>query len=179
MTVTTSPTPVPAPVPAHDPADPSVTRLVRLRHGTSADEAAVTALHERCSEESRYRRFHAPLPTVPPRLVRATLAPDGGWSVLAELGGDVVGIASAGPLSRCDLEVGVLVEDGFQGLGIGTALLLAVADEARSLGCRSLLCLTQPDNAAVIGSVARSGLAARTTRYDGLMSVVIDLRPAA
>ena len=175
MTVTTSPTAAPAPVPR-----PSlVPALVTLRHGTRADEAPVAALHTRCSEESRYRRFHAPLPEVPRRLARATLEPEGGWSVLAELGGDAVGIASAGPLSTHDLEVGVLVQDGFQGLGIGTALLLAVADEARSRGYESLLCLTQPDNEAVLGSVARSRLAARTTRYDGLMSVVIDLRLGA
>ncbi|MGN6574991.1 MAG: GNAT family N-acetyltransferase [Nocardioides sp.] len=167
MTVTTS------------PAHASAPALITFRHGRSTDEAAVVRLHDRCSEESRYRRFHAPLPQVPHRLARVTLEPEGGWSVVAELGGDVVGVASAGPLSSADLEVGVLVQDGFQGLGIGTALLLAVADEARSAGYESLLCLTQPDNEAVLGSVARSGLAARATRYDGLMSVVIDLRLGA
>jgi GNAT superfamily N-acetyltransferase len=167
MTVTTSPAPAFAPA------------LITLRHGRSTDQAAVVALHDRCSEESRYRRFHAPLPEVPPRLARATLEPEGGWSLVAELGDDVVGVASAGPLSACDLEVGVLVEDRHQGLGIGTALLLAVADEAGALGYESLLCLTQPDNEAVLGSVARSGLAARATRYEGLMSVVIDLRRGA
>ena len=167
MTVTTS------------PSSASARELITFRHGRPTDQAAVVALHDRCSEESRYRRFHAPLPEVPRRLARATLEPEGGWSVLAELGGAVVGLASAGPLSRCDLEVGILVEDGCQGLGIGTALLLAVADEAGSDGYESLLCLTQPDNAAVLGTVARSGLAAHTTQHDGLMSVVIDLRRGA
>ncbi len=130
MTVTTSPVPAPAPP------------LVMLRRGTTADQAPVAALHERCSEESRYRRFHAPLPQVPSRLVRATLEPEDGWSVLAALGSDVVGVACAGPLSTREVEVGVLVEDGYQGLGIGTRLLLAVAEEARSRGYRHLLCLT-------------------------------------
>ena len=95
MTVTTSPVPAPAPP------------LVMLRRGTTADQAPVAALHERCSEESRYRRFHAPLPQVPSRLVRATLEPEDGWSVLAELGTEVVGVACAGPLSTRELEVGV------------------------------------------------------------------------
>ena len=31
----------------------------------------------------------------------------------------------------------------------------------------------------MLGSVARSGLRARTTRYDGLMSVAMDLSPLA
>jgi L-amino acid N-acyltransferase YncA len=167
MTVTTSPV----------PASPAAS--ITFRHGRPTDQAAVAALHDRCSAESRYRRFHAPLPQAPRRLARATLEPEDGWSVLAERSGNVVGLASAGPLSSADLEVGVLVEDGCQGLGIGTALLLAVADEARARGYESLLCLTQPDNAAVLGCVVRSGLAARTRRYDGLMSVVIDLRRGA
>ena len=151
------------------------TSPVILRHGAAADHARVAALHDRCSDESRYRRFHAPLPRTPLALVRQTLEPDNGWSVLAEVDGDVVGMASVGPLSTCDLEVGILVEDAHQGRGIGTALLLEVAVEAGTRGYRTLLCLTQPDNDAVLATVTRAGLPSRTSWYDGLMSVTIPL----
>jgi GNAT superfamily N-acetyltransferase len=151
------------------------TSPVTLRYGTAADHARVAALHDRCSDESRYRRFHAPLPRTPLALIRQTLEPDNGWSVLAEAGGEVVGMACVGPLSTCDLEVGILVEDAHQGFGIGTRLLLDIAIEAGTRGYRTLLCLTHPDNDAVLATVARAGLPARTSWYDGLMSVVIDL----
>jgi GNAT superfamily N-acetyltransferase len=146
-----------------------------LRPGTAADHARVAALHDRCSDGTRFRRFHAPLPRTPSTVVRRTLEPDAGWSVLAEAGGDVVGIASVGPLSTCDLEVGILVEDRHQGRGIGTGLLRAVAAEAGAGGFRTLLCLTQPDNGAVLATVARAGLPARASCHDGLMSVTIPL----
>lgn len=151
------------------------TSPVILRSGTAADHARVAELHHRCSDESRFRRFHAPLPRTPSALVRQTLEPDGGWSVVAERGDDIVGMASVGPLSTRDLEVGMLVEDAHQGQGIGTRLLTDVAVEAGTRGYRTLLCLTQPDNDAVLATVARAGLPARTTWHDGLMSVVIDL----
>lgn len=165
---TTSPAPWPAPP------------LLTLRYGAAADHARVAALHDRCSDETRFRRFHAPLPRTPAGLIRQTLEPDNGWSVVAELQAtdDLVGMASVGPVSTHDLEVGILVEDAHQGSGIGTLLLREVAFDAVTRGYRTLICLTQPDNDAVLATVRRSGLRSRTTRYDGLMNVVIELPSA-
>jgi GNAT superfamily N-acetyltransferase len=151
------------------------TSPVTLRYGEPADHARITDLHDRCSELTLYRRFHAPLPRTPAGLIRQTLEPENGWSVVAELDDDLVGLACAGPVSTCDLEVGILVEDAHQGRGIGTLLLQEVAVDAATRGYRTLLCLTQPDNEAVRGSVARSGLTWRTSAHDGLMSLVMEL----
>ena len=151
------------------------TSPVTLRYGEPADHARITDLHDRCSERTLYRRFHAPLPRTPAGLIRQTLEPENGWSVVAELDDDLVGLASVGPVSTCDLEVGILVEDAHQGQGIGTLLLHEVAVDAATRGYRTLLCLTQPDNDAVRGTVARSGLTWRTSVCDGLMSLVMDL----
>jgi GNAT superfamily N-acetyltransferase len=154
------------------------TSPVTLRYGAVTDQVLVAGLHDRCSDETRRRRFHAPLPRTPDSLVRRTLEPENGWSVLAELDGEVIGMACVGPVSTCDLEVGILVEDAHQGRGIGTLLLTDIAIEAGTRGYRTLLCLTQPDNHAVIGTVARSGLRWTVTEHDALMGLVMDL-PAA
>lgn len=151
-------------------------RQARLRHGSGADLAQVVALYARCSEESRRRRFHAPLPVVPRRLVLRTLEPDDGWSTLAVLGRRVVGVASAGRLGAGQAEVGVLVDDAHQGRGLGTRLLVEVAAEAIARGYTSLLCLTQPDNVAVRRSIERSGLPTTTrSDEDDLISVTMHL----
>jgi len=150
---------------------------VALRYGDPSDLARLTALHGRCSPETLRRRFHTAVPVVPERLVRQTLLPDGGWSVVAELGRDLVGVACTGPLSCTDLEVGVLVQDAHQGRGIGTQLLRHVAAEATGRGYRSMLCLTDPGNHAAERALVRSGLATTTTPYDGMLVVTVRLLP--
>lgn len=154
------------------------TSLVRTRMGTDDDLAPVTALHDRCSADALLRRFHAPVPRVPDRMVRGLISPHHGWSVLAEHGGDVVGMACAGPVSARTVEVGILVEDASQGRGVGSRLLRDVATEAAARGYRSLLCLTQPDNEVVVATIRRVGLPHTLTHTDGLMQVVMQLTSA-
>lgn len=148
---------------------------VALRYGDGSDLARLDALHRRCTPETLRRRFHTAVPVVPQRLLRQALLPDGGWSVVAEAGPDLVGVACTGPLSCTDLEVGVLVEDAQQGRGIGTRLLQHVAAEATGRGYRSILCLTDPDNPAAERALARSGLVTTSAPHDGLMVVTVRL----
>lgn len=149
--------------------------LVTTRYGGATDHASVAALHARCSERTLTRRFHSPLPRSSDTLIRQILQPENGWSVLAEHDGDVVAMACVGPLSTEDLEVGILVEDAFQGAGLGTRLLREVASEALARGYRTLLCLTHPDNHAVLGVARSAGLTARTSTGDGVMTIVMAL----
>jgi GNAT superfamily N-acetyltransferase len=148
---------------------------VRTRYGAEVDLPAVTAMHERCSSSSLHRRFHAPLPCARPGLMSRLLAPDGGWSLLAEQDGRVVAMACAGPLSTCDLEVGVLVEDAHQGRGLGTRLLRETCADATLRGYRSVHCVTQADNDAVLAVVGKVGRPAVLTPGGGLVRVRIDL----
>ena len=151
------------------------TALVRTRYGAAADLPLVTALHDRCTPEALHRRFHAPLTRVPPEATLRLLAPEGGWSLLAELVGEVIGMACAGPLSTHELEVGILVEDASQGRGIGGRLLREVARDAAARGFRALVCVTQPDNQAVLATVERTGLAFTLVDSDGLVEIVMSL----
>jgi GNAT superfamily N-acetyltransferase len=150
---------------------------VALRYGDASDLSRLDALHRRCTPATLHRRFHTAVPVVPERLARQTLLPAGGWSVVAELGPDLVGVACTGPLSCTDLEVGVLVEDAQQGRGIGTRLLRHVAAEATARGYRSMLCHTDPGNRAAERALARSGLVTTTAPHDGLLVVTVRLQP--
>jgi GNAT superfamily N-acetyltransferase len=157
----------------------TTTSVARTRYAGVQDVDQVTAMHLRCSAETLHRRFHVPLPHVSTRLVRRLVAPSGGWSVLAELCGEVVGLACAGPLSGTELEVGLLVEDAHQGTGVGTRMLRQVAAEAGERGYRTLLLLAQPDNDSVLRTVRRAGLDGVSTWNDGLLEVTAALAPHA
>lgn len=154
----------------------SVGSEATLRYGDPADLPRLAALHRRCTPETLRRRFHTAVPVVPDRLVRQTLLPEGGWSVVAELGPDLVGVACTGPLSCTDLEIGVLVEDAHQGRGIGTRLVQQVAAQAKSRGYRTMLCLVDPGNAAAESALARSGLVTRDEAGDGSLVVTVRLQ---
>lgn len=152
-----------------------------VRPGGLPDVELVEAMHRRCSDLSMYRRFHAPLPRVSVRMVRQMLAPNEGWSLVAQQQGelgpaDVVGFASVAPVSASAVEVGLLVEDMHQRQGLGTRLLYGVAMDAASRGFQALTCLTQPDNSAVLSTVQRAGLMGRVAWCDDLLEISIPVR---
>jgi L-amino acid N-acyltransferase YncA len=134
-----------------------------LRRATVEDAEAVVAMHERCSYESRTRRYHVPIPRLTARTARHLSAPAGGVSIVATVDDAVVGMATAAPweeLGGQAMEIAVLVEDGWQGQGLGSQLLRQVIREARLLGADRAVCMVQPDNAAMLRTV--EGLRMRT-----------------
>jgi GNAT superfamily N-acetyltransferase len=149
---------------------------VATRPGGLDDADRVVSMHHRCSAESIYRRYHAPLPRLSLRLAERLLQPTGGWSLVAERAGRVVGLTCAGPLSGTDLEVGLLVEDAEQQRGLGARMLREVANEASQRGYQTLHCLTQPDNQRILATANRAGLVAQLAREDGLLQVRLPMR---
>ena len=154
------------------PRDPH--RLL-LRETTSADMPGLIALHARCSSDTLFRRYNALVPRLTARPALLTLLqPSGGRSV-ALLEEDTMvahGMVAAGPQG---LDLGLLVEDCWQRLGLGTRLLNALAQDAARTGHQSLNCLVQPDNHAILVLVRRAGLRARVRSEDGLVRISISL----
>jgi GNAT superfamily N-acetyltransferase len=124
-----------------------------IRPATGDDLAPVRALHERSPEAARQRY----LGTVPSdgRLARL-LEPAGGVTVLALDGDEVVAMANL--VAEGDLgEVALLVHEGWQRRGIGTALLRRLAGYADRAGFAAIVAHAAADNTAILHTLRRIG----------------------
>jgi len=143
---------------------------VRLRPATSADALLVGALHARCSPATRRARFLSPTPRLGPGELEGLL---GGQAVLAVTtdGGSAVAVAnldadSDGPgVGRC----AVLVDNAWQGRGLGTALVRRLADAASEEGLAELAGRARPDDLGVIRVLRRAGLRPTAEVTDGVI----------
>jgi GNAT superfamily N-acetyltransferase len=144
---------------------------VRLRPATPTDAPLVAALHARCAPESRRSRFLSPTPQLAPGQLGALLGDTPGslHAVLAVTsdGGSAVGVAN---LDRDEPGAGraaVLVEDAWQGRGLGTALLRRIADTAAEHGVAELAGTARPDDVGVTRLLRRAGLRPSAEIVDG------------
>ena len=160
-------------VPAEPRADEKILLLrdgseVRLRPATSADALLVGALHARCSPATRRSRFLSPTPRLGPGELEALL---GGQAVLAVTtdGGSAVAVANLDAdrpgAGRC----AVLVDNAWQGRGLGTALVRRVADAAAEQGLVELTGRARPDDLGVIALLRRAGLGPAAEITDGVV----------
>ena len=129
------------------------------------DDELFRRLWPRLSRDTVYRRFHSPLHDLPPETVRrlVTVDHDRREAVAAIVGGEVVGVARY-DRSRDDpavAEFAILVEDAWQGAGLGRQLLTELIGLAAERGVTTLTATVQRDNDRVIGLIRR--LLPRTT----------------
>jgi GNAT superfamily N-acetyltransferase len=145
-----------------------------LRPGRADDEDAVADLHSRCSMGTLFHRYHAGVRTVPRRWLHRLLSPPRGSTVVAQCADRVVAMGQLIPMSTPDsAEVSLLVEDGWQGRGVGTALLRSLAGAARADGRRELVGWCLPAETGLVRTAARAGLPTSVRREDGLLRVSI------
>ena len=100
----------------------------------AGDTDELLAMHERCSPQTRFARWHGHTKRFPPSYLARLLGDD--VAVLARYDGVVIGFASAAQVSTSIWEIGLLVEDAWQLRGVGGQLLTEIIDVARSAGAR-------------------------------------------
>ncbi|MGC7099950.1 GNAT family N-acetyltransferase [Amycolatopsis lurida] len=133
--------------------------MVVLRPGLPADTDAVFALHTRCSMGTMFHRYHTGMRTVPRRWLHRLLMPPRGLSLLAVAGREVVALGQLIPSATGGApEVSLLVEDGWQRQGLGTALLGRLAELGAAAGYRELVAVCLPGQDAVRRAAQRAGL---------------------
>lgn len=124
------------------------------------------SMHERCSRETRYGRWLTPAAHFPGAYLRSVLAGTAEQIAVVAICEShperVVGLASAALTSDGERELGILVEDPYQGQGIGSLMLdclLALLDPNEDLYAFSLT-----ENRWLLDKLARYGTV--TIRHD-------------
>jgi ribosomal protein S18 acetylase RimI-like enzyme len=148
---------------------PVTTRPVR-----PDDAPLFCRLWDRLSPETVYRRFHAPLRSPPAdahRLVEVDH--DLREALVAVVGGEVVGVAryDRSPADPGTADVAVVVEDAWQGVGVGRQLLGELTELAARRGVRSLTADVQADNDRMVGLLRRLLPGAVLTPQHGVYAV--------
>ena len=113
----------------------------------------------RCSPSALYHRFHGN--TDGTAYVRHLVATSGHETLTAWSGVRCVGLATLAR-SACDHELGVLVEDGWQRRGIGTALLSCLVASARARGIGKIVAEVLGEDSFVLSALRRVGPAVVT-----------------
>ncbi|MEW9551797.1 GNAT family N-acetyltransferase [Nonomuraea sp. NPDC050783] len=162
--------------PATDPG--GTERAVKLGDGTevtvrpltSIYREAVRDLHDRCSPESRRFRYFTSMPALPARVFDRLCDRSKGYSLVAGHDGQVVAMANL--MFTPDpgtAEMAFLVEDRWQGRGLGKVLARMLVRAARDLGYAEVRATMLSDNVRMCGLLVSLGAAPGYTEDPGVM----------
>lgn len=156
-------------------------RRVRCRPIEPSDAAALVALHERMSADSRYLRFFTCHRHLQPEEVEHWTGVDYDKRYgLVALDGDQL-IARAcyeGEKGQVSADVAFYVDDTYHGQGIATQLLYGLAAAARRHGIRRFTATTMWRNAKMLAVFRDAGYPKRTRRDGALLSIDLDIADA-
>lgn len=168
---------------AQPPAEPSAAEgPVRLADGaevqvkplTSLYREALRDLHERCSPETRRFRYFTANPTLPPHMFDRLCDRARGQSLVAGRDGQVVALASL--MFSADpgiAEIAFLVEDRWQGRGLGGRLARMLLAQARDLGFAEVRATLLYDNTRMRRLLGSLGATLTHTEDPGVMEARI------
>jgi GNAT superfamily N-acetyltransferase len=148
-------------------------RSVQLREAGCGDVAAVVEMHERCSAATQQARYLGAAPTRSRMHYLLTRAP-GHAMVATDDRHRVVAVANLlveGP----EAELALLVEDRWQGSGLGTVLARRMLRVAGRRGCHVVHAHGAPDNRAFGGLVRRLGCTLRDLTDAGIRTVTLSV----
>ncbi|MGC5029688.1 GNAT family N-acetyltransferase [Micromonospora sp. DT229] len=156
-------------------------RTVQLRPIQPSDAPAIVAMHARFSERTRYLRYFSPYPRIPERDLQRFVNVDHvdreAFVVLA--GERIVAVGRyerLGPAAP-DAEVAFVVEDAYQGRGIGSVLLEHLADAARRAGIVNFVAEVLPANGAMLRVFADFGYQVQQQFADGVVHLTFPIAP--
>ena len=154
---------------------------VHLRQIRPEDAPEIVAMHARFSERTRYLRYFSPYPRIPERdLQRFVTVDHHDREAFVVLAGER--IVAVGRYERLgpdapDAEVAFVVEDAYQGRGIGSVLLEHLAAAAREEGISQFVAEVLPTNAQMLRVFADAGYQIRRQYADGVVHLSFPIAP--
>jgi GNAT superfamily N-acetyltransferase len=147
-----------------------------LRHVLPDDAPRLAALCERLSDTTRRRRFFDPCRRLScQEAERLACVDHARHEALVIADGDrLVGLGQCDQLGDQPVaEITVLVEDAYQGQGLGRQLVRGLIDTARQRGYRILLAELLPDNEPMLHVLETAGPSIVVDPYFGLLRVTL------
>ena len=158
---------------------------VRLRPIRPEDAPRLQALHGRLSRESIYQRFFGATPRLPTPWARFLAEVDyrGRLALVLERGPDLdpelIGVGRYEPTAEPDTaEVAFVIEDRWQGKGLGTVLFTALLAAARDRGIRHFRADVLADNRRMLDLITRFTCVDSRETQDAITSLVFSLPPS-
>jgi RimJ/RimL family protein N-acetyltransferase len=160
---------------------------VALRPIRAGDEAALTSFYERLSPQTAYQRFFAAMRRLPPDWARILVNVDYDRRMAIAAvgpGGELIGVARYAYDERADeAEIAVVVEDRWQGRGLGKLLLGELVGYAAAKGIRRLRAYVLADNVRMLELIRRGTRILERKLEAGVVSLLLappgDAAPAA
>lgn len=154
-----------------------------MRQARGGDCEAIRVFLAGLSPRTRYLRFFTGAPSVTAAMLRLLAGGAPGTDVVvATAAGVIIGHAmaadAAGRHGTRVTDIGVAVADAWQGQGVGSALMSAVADAARARGSSTLVMDVLAENRQVLAMIAHRWPAAQYDTSGGYVTVHARLRPA-
>ncbi|GAB1693808.1 GNAT family N-acetyltransferase [Krasilnikovia sp. M28-CT-15] len=154
---------------------------VHLRPINPADAEAIVELHSRMSDRTRYLRYFSPYPRIPERDLERFVTVDhhDREAYVAVSGPRILAVGRyerMGPDSP-DAEVAFVVEDAYQGRGIGSVLLEYLAEAARTHGIRRFVAEVLPQNGGMLRVFSDFGYQIQRRYADGVVHLEFPIAP--
>jgi GNAT superfamily N-acetyltransferase len=150
---------------------------ITLRQVKNSDVILIQEMHERLSKDSIYYRYLGPYkPSLEDLQHQCSLDGGPGMAMVATLPDQpykVVAVACyrGDPGNPSSVEPAILVEDEYQGRGLGKRLLLGLCHQAARRGVKIFKSNVHPTNQPVIHMIQSCGLPCESKYNDGLKEI--------
>ena len=157
--------------------------VVRPLTSSASDAARIQRMFSRLTPDTVHRRFFTLFPSLSPTLLRSLtdVDHDRHEALVVVVGDEFVALASYHRSSDDPsvADVAVLVEDGWQGHGLGRRLVRGLTKLAVSRGVERFHADLLASNRAAVGLIRRFGSSSRGAFVDGELVYDLPLVPAA